>query len=214
MKCLMGKFSSRAEQKAQRPSQILDAAFEEFVEKGYAATRVEDIAKRIDVTKGTIYVYFPTKEDLFAATVKHISTPFSDVLALVTAETGTCTERLRRLIETSYDRLLANRHTRELLRFVIAEGNRFPDVVDLHHREFVMPLKKFAQSILDEGVASGEFRKSPAAVSEVVLSPLLSAIVGKLIFDDRKPFDRDGHVNAHLDLVLNGLAAPGKVEKV
>ena len=207
MKCLMGKFGSRAEQKAQRPGQILDAAFEEFVEKGYAATRVEDIARRIEVTKGTIYVYFPTKEDLFAAMVQHISTPFADVLAVATSETGTCTERLRRLVETSYERLLANRHTRELLRFVIAEGSRFPNVVDLHHREFVMPLKKFAQSILDEGVANGEFRKSPAAVSDIVLSPLLSAIVGKLIFDDRKPFDLASHTSAHLDLVLNGLAS-------
>lgn len=206
MKCLIGKFSSRAEQKAQRPSQILDAAFEEFVEAGYTATRVEDIAKRVGVTKGTIYVYFPTKEDLFAAMVRHISTPFEELLVSEASNSGTCAERLKRLIEASYERLLENRPTRELLRFVIAEGSRFPAVVDQHHREFVQPLKSFTQSIIDEGVALGEFRAGPAAVAEVVISPIVAAIMQRLIFDDRKPFDREAQVAAHLDLVLNGLA--------
>lgn len=207
MKCLMGKFS-RAEQKAQRPTQILDAAFEEFVSQGYTATRVEDIAHRIGVTKGTIYVYFPTKEDLFAAMVRHISTPFGELLASVADNSGSCADRLKRLIEAAYDRLLENRPTRELLRFVISEGARFPLVVDQHHREFVQPMKTFTQSIIDEGIAAGEFRDGPAAIAEVVISPIVAAIMQRLIFDDRKPFDRNKQVAAHLDLVLNGLALP------
>lgn len=206
MKCFIGKFT-RAEQKARRPSQILDAAFEEFVTQGYAATRVEDIARRVGVTKGTIYVYFENKEDLFSAMVRHISTPFEELLASTVSHTGSCAERLKHLIETSYDRLLDNRQTRELLRFVIAEGSRFPHVVDQHHIEFIEPLKKYTQSILDDGIAQGEFRDGPAAVADVVIAPILSTMILKLIFDDRRPFDRASYIAAHLDLVLNGLAA-------
>jgi AcrR family transcriptional regulator len=211
MKCFIGKFT-RAEQKARRPSQILDAAFEEFVSQGYAATRVEDIARRVGVTKGTIYVYFETKEDLFSAMVRHISTPFEDLLASTDNHPGSCAERLRHLIETSYDRLLDNRQTRELLRFVIAEGSRFPHVVDQHHSEFIEPLKRHTQSILDEGIARHEFRDGPAAVAEAVIAPVLSMMIMKLIFDERRPFDRAAQIATHLDLVFNGLAASRPLE--
>ncbi|WP_312620524.1 TetR/AcrR family transcriptional regulator, partial [Agrobacterium pusense] len=69
---------SRAEQKIQRPLQILDAAFEEFTKRGFTATRVEDIADRVGVTKGTVYVYFETKEALFAAMIEHVGRPFQE----------------------------------------------------------------------------------------------------------------------------------------
>lgn len=92
---------TRAEQKARRPKQILDAAFEEFVERGYVATRVEDIAERVGVTKGTIYVYFETKEELFSAMINHISTPFEDILTSGRKLEGNCENRLRTLIGSS-----------------------------------------------------------------------------------------------------------------
>ncbi|MBP8939765.1 MAG: helix-turn-helix transcriptional regulator, partial [Agrobacterium sp.] len=69
---------TRAEQKIQRPLQILDAAFEEFTKRGFTATRVEDIADRVGVTKGTVYVYFETKEALFAAMIEHVGKPFQE----------------------------------------------------------------------------------------------------------------------------------------
>ncbi|WFR98537.1 TetR/AcrR family transcriptional regulator [Rhizobium tumorigenes] len=196
---------TRAEQKARRPKQILDAAFEEFVERGYVATRVEDIAERVGVTKGTIYVYFETKEELFSAMINHISTPFEDILASGRKLEGNCENRLRTLIETLYDDFLGNRRMRELLRFVIAEGTRFPHVIDENHRLFIEPLISFAQSIIDEGQRNGEFKTGPGLTAEVVMSPIMLAMVFRLIFNDRREFDRDTSIAAHFDMIFNGL---------
>lgn len=64
--------SVRARRKFERPGEILEAAFEEFVENGYAGTRLEDVAARAGVTKGTIYFYFESKEDVFASMVREL----------------------------------------------------------------------------------------------------------------------------------------------
>lgn len=196
---------TRAEQKARRPAQILDAAFEEFVERGYVATRVEDIADRVGVTKGTIYVYFETKEQLFEAMIRHISVPFEDLLASANELSGTCAERLEKLMALLYDSIVENRRLRELMRFVIAEGSRFPQVVDRHHEEFIDPLNEHLQSLIDEGVKRGEFRPMPAAFADAVVAPAIAMLIFKLIFDDRRSLDKATYFEAHIDLVLHGL---------
>ncbi|SCW40925.1 transcriptional regulator, TetR family [Rhizobium mongolense subsp. loessense] len=198
---------TRAEQKARRPAQILDAAFEEFVERGYVATRVEDIADRVGVTKGTIYVYFETKEQLFEAMIRHISVPFEDLLASAHELSGTCSERLEGLIAMLYDRIVENRRLRELMRFVIAEGSRFPQVVDRHHEEFIDPLNAYLQSLIDEGVKHGEFRPAPAAFADAVVAPAIAMLIFKLIFNDRRTLDKTTYLEAHVDLILHGLMA-------
>jgi AcrR family transcriptional regulator len=197
---------TRAEQKASRPLQILDAAFEEFVEKGYVATRVEDIAERIGVTKGTIYTYFPTKDELFTTMIRHISVAFEDVFAKAPELTGTCAERLAAIIRLFYECVLMERRTREMLRFVISEGSRFPQVVDGHYREVIEPIFTLTQALLDEGVRLGEFRQSPAIRANVVVAPVLSMMVETLIFDNRRDLDLSGYIDAHLDLVARGLS--------
>lgn len=198
---------TRAEQKQLRPIQILDAAFEEFVAHGYSAARVEDIAERIGVTKGTVYVYFPTKEDLFSAMIGHISTPLEDLLRESKEVTGGCADRLRSVLLLAYDKVTRDRRARELLRFVIAEGARFPQLVDQHHTELIEPLIGHTQQILDEGIASGEFRKSAAADAEIIVAPILTLIMDRLIFDNRRTVDLPAYITAHLDLVLNGIVA-------
>lgn len=196
---------TRAEQKARRPKQILDAAFEEFVERGYVATRVEDIADRVGVTKGTIYVYFETKEELFSAMIRHISTPFDDILASGRELQGNCEQRLRGLIDIFHRSLVEDRKVREFLRFIIAEGSRFPHVVDENHRRFIDPLIEFMQSIIDEGCRTGEFRAGPGAVADVVMSPIVLAMIFRLIFDQRRESKNGTAVAAHLDVIFNGL---------
>lgn len=198
---------TRAEQKARRPVEILDAAFEEFVESGYVATRVEDIASRVGVTKGTVYVYFETKEQLFEAMIGHISEPLEGLLASASALKGTATERLQKTIELIYDLVVRDRRLRELMRFIIAEGSRFPQIVDRHHEAFIDPLDWQMQSLIDDGVRLGEFRSAPAAFSDAVVAPAITFLFFKLLFDERRPLDRDAYVKAHVDLVLHGLLA-------
>lgn len=196
---------TRAEQKARRPVQILDAAFEEFVERGYVATRVEDIASRVGVTKGTVYVYFETKEQLFEAMIRHISTPFEDLLASANELKGTATARLQGNIELIYELMLEDRKLRELMRFIIAEGSRFPQITDRHHDIFIDPLERHMQSLIDEGVKLGEFRSAPAAFADAIVAPAIAFLFFKLIFDERRALDRDIYLKAHIDLVLHGL---------
>ncbi|TCU06082.1 TetR/AcrR family transcriptional regulator [Rhizobium sullae] len=196
---------TRAEQKTLRPLQILEAAFEEFVKNGYSAARVEDVADRVGVTKGTVYVYFETKEKLFEAMIQHISTPFKEVLETSVTLKGRSAERLQQFLELLYGQLVDNRKTRELLRFVIAEGARFPDLIDRHHREFIAPILKKIQEILDEGAAAKEFPQKPAEFADVIMAPALAMIIIRLIFDDRHTMDRRSFRDEHLRMVLKGL---------
>lgn len=200
---------NRAEQKALRPIQILDAAFEEFIANGFATTRVEDIAERIGVTKGTIYVYFPTKENLFAAMIAHVATPLEELLHGAGDLKGSYSERLEALLLLFYEKVLKNRHTRELVRFVISEGSRFPHIIETHHDELIDPLFRRTQALLDEGIAAGEFRDGPAALAPVIFAPVVARMMETLIREDHPHGDLDAYVRAHLDLVMHGLAVKG-----
>ncbi|OHV75394.1 TetR/AcrR family transcriptional regulator [Ensifer sp. LCM 4579] len=200
------KKTSRAEQKARRPQEILEAAFEEFTVKGYTATRVEDVAARLGVTKGTVYLYFPTKDVLFEEMFRHMSTPFADLLASVDTLGGSAADRLRALLLLAYDKIADDRKTRELLRLSLSEGTRFPDIVDRHHEEFIAPLIAAIGSLVEKGVASGEFREGAVAkFPDVVASSILHIAVWRLMFADRRPIDGPAFIDAHLDLALNGL---------
>ncbi|MGF6175115.1 TetR/AcrR family transcriptional regulator [Ensifer sp. 4252] len=200
------KKASRAEQKAKRPQEILEAAFEEFTVNGYAATRVEDVAARLGVTKGTVYLYFPTKDVLFEEMFRHMSTPFAHLLASVSTLEGSAADRLRTLLLLAYEKIADDRKTRELLRLSLSEGTRFPDIVDRHHDEFIAPLIAAVRSLVEEGVASGEFREGAAArFPDVVASSILHVALWRLMFADRKPIDGPAFIEAHLDLALNGL---------
>lgn len=198
---------TRAEQKALRPTQILDAAFEEFVKTGFTATRVEDIAERVGVTKGTIYVYFDTKERLFEAMIEHISVPFEEILATSQTLEGGCAERLLGFLGILYDHLVENRKARELLRFVIAEGPKFPDLIDRHHDEFIAPIISRIQATLDDGVSIGDFRRKPAEFADIVVAPIMAMLMFRMIFDERSPVDRNAFLRCHVDLILHGLLA-------
>jgi AcrR family transcriptional regulator len=200
---------NRAEQKALRPIQILDAAFEEFIANGFATARVEDIAERIGVTKGTIYVYFPTKENLFAAMIAHVATPLEELLHNAGDLKGSCADRLEALLLLFYEKILKSRHTRELIRFVISEGARFPHIVKKHHEELIDPLFMRVQALLDEGIEAGEFRNGPAALAPVIFAPVIARIMETLIRGDTPHVELDAYIRAHLDLVINGLAIKG-----
>lgn len=204
------KTLTRAEQKAQRPREILDAAFEEFVEKGYAAARMDDVAARVGVTKGTVYLYFPTKEDLFEAVGNHMLTPFADLRAVIDGMRGPYADRLRDTLLLAYDKLVRDRRMREFLRLTLAEGTRSPGIVDRHHDDFVAPLLDAVSMLVDQGVAAGEFSECPVAkVPHVIISSLIHLAVWHLMFGDRKPLDQDAFIEAHIDLVLRGLLKRG-----
>lgn len=203
---MITKKLTRAEQKALRPSQILDAAFDEFVEKGYAAARLENIAVRIGVTKGTIYVYFPTKEDLFDALVPHIATALASLRAQLDGLTGTSAEKLRSLILLFYDSTMKDRKSRELLRLAIAEGTRFPQLIETHHRALIEPVLALTQTLIEEGVRLGEFRSGAGSRARIVLAPVIGIIVEMLIHGVRRDLEVSDYIDAHVEMVMLALA--------
>jgi len=195
----------RAQRKAERPGEILDAAFELFVEHGYLATRVEDIAERLGVTKGTVYFYFDTKELLFEETLRHACVPFTDVQAEVEKLEGPYADRIRAFVRVVYSRICADRKSRELLRLAIAEGARFPHVVDRQFDEQILPMFNAARDLFQAGVDAGELH-CPALLQfpQLAISATMQMIVWDLLFFDRKPIDAEAFIEAHLDLLLHG----------
>ncbi|WP_332304615.1 TetR/AcrR family transcriptional regulator [Rhizobium sp. GR12] len=198
---------SRAEQKIQRPLEILDAAFEEFTKRGFTATRVEDIAGRVGVTKGTVYVYFETKEALFEAMIEHVSVPFQHAFRAYARTSDDPVEELRLLLEFLFDAFVDNRRMRELFRFVVAEGAKFPDLIDRHHDVLMAPVLERIHTILEDGVAKKRFRANPPELAKVVMSPMIGTLVFRLIFNDRRSLDRQAVLKIHLELILRGLQA-------
>ncbi|NTC83676.1 TetR/AcrR family transcriptional regulator [Agrobacterium tumefaciens] len=198
---------TRAEQKIQRPLEILDAAFEEFTKRGFTATRVEDIAERVGVTKGTVYVYFETKEALFEAMIRHASSPFQEAFKAYARTSDDPVEELRMLLEFLFDALVDNRKMRELFRFIVAEGAKFPDLIDQHHDVVMAPVFERINTILEDGVAKKRFRANPTELAKVVMSPIVGTLVFRLIFDDRRSLDKQVVLKIHLELIMRGLLA-------
>jgi AcrR family transcriptional regulator len=203
------ELKKRARRKAERPAEILDAAFEEFVKNGYAATRLEDVAARAGVTKGTIYFYFETKERVFDEMIRHKSLDFFPELGSYAEKLeGSYNSRLRALIVFVYRKIAEDRASRETLRFLIAEGSRFPDLVDRHYEEFVRPVIDQFRKLIEAGVKVGEFRASPAsAFTEIVMSPALLLSLWSMLFGTRKQIDVAAFTDASIDLIMKGLAA-------
>lgn len=196
----------RRRRKQERPGEILAAGLSVFAERGFSAARLDDVADRAGVAKGTIYLYFSTKEELFEAVVRDA---FASVLERMTGAMAlpdiSCTALVRLMIETMYAQMVATER-REILRLLVAEAKRFPNLVAFYHREAICRGKAIATEILRRGIACGEFRDGPATrFPEVIIGPVILAAVWKLVFEPIEPMDLDQMVDAHLDLVLGSI---------
>ncbi|MBA0173811.1 MULTISPECIES: TetR/AcrR family transcriptional regulator [Pectobacterium] len=183
------------------------AAFEEFIENGYVATRVEDIAKRLGITKGTIYLYCPNKDVLFESMICHISSPFSELINQVDAQEVSYEKRVSKML-LAYEKIARDRKVREMIRLCLSEGKRFPHIVNILSTEFITPLMHAIKVLVLEGVRLGEFRQGPAAdLPDVLVSSVIHLIVTDLLLPGKRPFDEKAFIDAHLDLISHGLSA-------
>ncbi len=110
-------------------------------------------------------------------------------------------------IEFLFDALVDDRKMRELFRLIVAEGAKFPDLIDQHHEVMMTPVFARIDAILDEGVAKKRFRANPPELAKVVMSPMVGTLVFRLLFDDRRSLDRQAVLKVHLDLIMRGLLA-------
>lgn len=198
----------RRRRKQARPGEIIEAGLEAFGEAGFAATRLEEVARRAGIAKGTIYLYFDSKESLFEAAMRSRIAPVLDEAGgLIDVFPGSTHDLLRILIGTVYARVVDS-DARVLIRIIIAEGGRFPALTELYHREVVSKGRRFLESIVARGLERGEFRPGPAADLPIVLfAPILMAAFWKMVFEPYDPIATERFLAAHLDLIFNGLSA-------
>jgi AcrR family transcriptional regulator len=191
-------------QKQRRQEQILAAAFQVFAVQGYEAARLDDVAERAGIAKGTIYLYFRDKKQLFRGVVRSLLRKRFDVVARTFS--GSAEDLLRELLSRMYKEIVSNEKVRSILRLLIAESGRFPQLAEIYHREIIAPGMKALRHVLLQGIASGEFRESAAVeFPQVLAAPGLLAIVWRALFGDRHRLDLNAYMRAHLEFVLGGV---------
>ena len=154
----------------ERPGQILQAALEVFGERGLSASRLEDIAKRAGLSKGTIYLYFPNKEELFREMVRHtVVSQIEQREQLMSAASGTATELLV-LFMRDYWKFIRSAQFAPLFRLIHAEIQNFPDLASFYAREVVARGHRLIATIIARGIESGEFREIDPMVAARMLA--------------------------------------------
>jgi AcrR family transcriptional regulator len=196
----------RRRRKEARPAELIQAGLAEFAEKGFAATRMEDIAARAGVVKGTIYLYFDNKEALFKEAIRsRIETAVADVQGMIDTWPDDTESLLRLVIQTFYEKLVEG-DVRTIIRIMITEGPRIPDIVEFYHANTVKVGKGMLTTVLKRGVERGEFRADlPVEQPIVVVGPAVAAAIWRMIFDPFEPLDVEAFSAAHIDIVLKGL---------
>jgi len=199
--------SENRKSRARREEDIRAAAFEEFAAKGYAEARLEDVAERAGIAKGTIYLYFKNKELLFRAVLRSlIHHVFQELEVFVRTCPGSAEELMRQVLTRQYSQVVKNGKARLMLRLLIAESHRFPRLSEVYLREVVGPGVTAMRILIERGIASGEFSPNRMAdFPQVLAGPAVLAVVWALILGERQPLDLDGYMEAHLELVLHGL---------
>ena len=201
--------------KESRPAEILAAAIQEFVDKGYAATRLEDVARRAGVTKGTMYLYFENKEALFKEMVRHYVVPGIERAEQVAREyQGSPRELVNLLLQHWWERLIDQPHIGGLAKLIMAEASNFPDVAAFYYREVFERNLTILADAIRRGTEAGEFREvDPQATAALGLMPLVMLAQWKHSFMRvaPNPVDLPAYFEAHIAQFMRGLETPGEL---
>lgn len=197
--------------KDARPGEIIEAALELFVVKGFAATKLVEIAQRAGVAKGTLYRYFDTKEDLFRAVVRHLLTDnLITVAKAASLADGKVSERLPALLRQIASNVGGSR-VPAIIRMVLAESRSFPDLAGIWHDEVVSPMLVAIATIIAGGQARGEIRPGdPRLYALSILGPMVTGALYQEVFagSDGWP-DLDALALQHAETLLHGLRVTG-----
>ena len=194
--------------KDARPQELLAAALDLFVERGYAATRLDDVASRAGVSKGTLYLYFTNKEELFKAVVRENIIPIVDEAEdIVEGHAGSSAELFREIIMGWWERM-GNTKLSGITKLMLAESNNFPEVAQFYHTEFISRANAMIVRMIERGISRGEFRSVDVRhTMNVVCAPMLMLMMSKHSFGicNVEPISAEDYLNSFIDLVLHGL---------
>lgn len=170
----------RERRKDARPGELLGAALELFVEKGFAATRVEEVAQRAGVSKGTLFLYFPSKVELFKAVVQHhLSGLFQEWNAEFDTFTASTSDMVRYCMLQWWERVGATQAS-GITKLVMTEAHQFPEVAHFYREEVIEPGNALIRRILERGVQRGEFRDLDIGYATYsIIAPMIFMILWK-----------------------------------
>ncbi len=202
----------RARRKDDRPAELLDAALDTFRAKGFAATRMDDIAARAGVSKGTIYLYYPSKQAIFEALVRETLLPnLGRVEAVVAASPLGAADTLR-LIANAIAEIAANSRLVGVPKIVLAEAGNFPDLARFYRTEVIGRGLSLVARVIARGIEAGEFRPmDPDIAARLFFSPIILSALWQATFApiEETPVPPAAVVALHLDTWLRGMAAEG-----
>ena len=188
--------------KENRPQEITEAALAAFAEKGYAATRVDEVAKRAGISKGLLYLYFKTKEDLFKAVIRSFVVPKIDELTAIVDESELSSEEFLRGPFLEFVKSVPGSPISILVRLMISEGPKHPDLLQFYWDNVVSRGLAVLKVLLERGVANGEFRHSVVnELPHLFVMPVVFSVIFKLLFEKHCP-DTDKLIEAQLDLLI------------
>jgi TetR/AcrR family transcriptional regulator len=207
--------AKRERRKEARPGELLEAALDLFVDKGFAATRSEEVAARAGVSKGTLFLYFPSKEELFKAVViENLSGRFPEWNKEFEEFEGSTVEMLRYCMRVWWERVGSTKAS-GLTKLMLSEGRNFPELAEFYRREVVHPGHTLMRRILRRGIDSGEF--APIDVDHAiyaVIAPMIFLMLWKhsaaICVDGETQLDPEKYLEIQTEVMLRGLCSPPK----
>ena len=202
----------RERRKEARPGELLDAALDLFVEKGFSATRVEEVAARAGVSKGTLFLYFQSKEDLFKAVVReNIANKFPTWQEEFHTFAGSSSDMLRYALVSWWERIGKTRAS-GITKLVMSEAQNFPEIAAFYQEEVIKPGNAMIHSILERGVQSGEFRAIDLEQAvHIIVAPMIFLMMWKHSMGacaaSAKIVDPEQFIHIQVDVLLHGMTA-------
>jgi AcrR family transcriptional regulator len=210
--CASGDLPRWTRRKDARPGELIDAALDLFVERGFAATRIDDVATRAGVSKGTVYLYFRNKEELFKEVVRAtLVKSIAEGVDLVHTFTGSSSELLRTIMFRWWSEI-GNTRSGDITKLIMAEAGNFPEIAKFYSDEVVDPASRMLGAILERGIQHGEFRALDVPMTvqmikaPVVLMMLWQASIGPCAMHPLP--DPARYVDHVIDVALHGMLVP------
>ncbi len=200
----------RQRRKEARPAELVAAALQLFVERGFAGTRLDDVALRAGVSKGTLYLYFDSKADLFKAVIREGIVPIIEEGAGIVERFQGGAADLLRLLVTEWWQRIGCSELAGVPKLMISEAGNFPELAAYYNDAVIVPGRDLMRRTLMRGIASGEFRPIDVERAiDVIFAPLLMLVIWRYSLGPCSGLahDPEAFLQTHLDLALNGLAA-------
>lgn len=209
MQCPLDSKPRWERRKDARPQELLAAAIDLFVERGFAATRLEDVARRAGVSKGTLYLYYTNKEELFKAVVRESILPFLGSAESSVAEFDGHSAELLRSVVMNWSRQIGQSKASGLGKLMLAEAVNFPELAKFYRDEVMSRTVQMISSIVERGVTRGEFRNVDILqMTQVLIAPMMMLNVWRhsaVAPCEEGELQPQAFLENLLDLTLNGL---------